>query len=136
MKKITKRPDGSLRVQTINEEPTKTQINQQAACDINNIMAQYKKNPDPAIFIKNGKGIYADFSEVSDYHSAMNQLQEANASFMSLPSQIRTKFQNDPGALLSFLNDPANKQEAIELGLIEKPKPSPEITTPPQDPPN
>jgi phage internal scaffolding protein len=62
---------------------------------------------------------YGDFSGVSDYHSAMNQINAANEVFMALPAKLRAKFDHDPNALLNFLNNEANRDEAIELGLID-----------------
>ena len=38
---------------------------------------------------------------------------------MALPAKIRARFDHDPNALLQFLNDPINRDEAIEIGLID-----------------
>lgn len=68
---------------------------------------------------------YGDFSGIFDFQSAMNIIQEAKQEFMSLPAKIRARFNNDPNELIKFIEDPDNKDEAIRLGFIEKPKEKP-----------
>lgn len=60
---------------------------------------------------------YLDCSIISDYHAALNQVISANDAFNELPSHVRARFKNDPGAFVDFFNDPANLEEAISLGL-------------------
>jgi phage internal scaffolding protein len=86
-------------------------------CDINTIVRMFGvtgKVPVTAI-----EPSYGDFSGVSDYHSAMNKIKEAEASFMALPAKLRQKFDHDPNALLNFLENEQNRDEAIQLGLID-----------------
>jgi hypothetical protein len=45
---------------------------------------------------------------------------------MQLPSDIRAKFDNDPGEFFEFCTDPKNADEMVQLGLREAP-PSPEL---------
>lgn len=125
MKKITqKREDGSLRVQTQFEKPTRTQQHMAEACDINRIMARYMKNtrdmhlqklPDPV-------GAYADLSDLGDFQENMNKVAHATYLFNLLPSKLREELKNDPGQLEPWLADPDNTQRAIKMGLM-KPKP-------------
>lgn len=61
---------------------------------------------------------YGDFTGVSDYKSALDAIMRADESFMSLPPAVRERFANDPAALVDFCSDPANRSEAMELGLI------------------
>lgn len=62
---------------------------------------------------------YGDFSGVSDYHTALNAIKAADTAFMGLPAQLRAKFDHDPNALLQFLQNEQNRDEAIMLGLID-----------------
>lgn len=63
---------------------------------------------------------YGDFSEVSDYQSALNQLIEADNAFAGLPSDLRAKFDNEPAKLWNYLHDPElNVEEARALGLLK-----------------
>ena len=64
---------------------------------------------------------YLDVSALPDYQSALNIVQEAQASFDALPSTVRERFSNNPGSLISFLADPSNRDEAIKLGLVDVP---------------
>lgn len=125
--RITKLKNGQIHVETVNEEPTLTQQQFKDECDINNIIKRYETTGE--FTHRTSKvGQYADFTQISDYQSMVNQVQYAQEAFNSLPAQVRARFKNNPGELLSFLQDPSNKDEAIKLGLIEATLPS--ITAP------
>jgi len=101
-------------------------------CDVNFIMNKWKRtgelppgNSRPAH--------YGDFSEVDGYMQAQNSILEADQAFATLPSWLRNRFQNNPGELLAFLEDPDNQVEAEKLGLTNPPAPEPE-STPEPDP--
>lgn len=123
MKQIIKEPNGRVRVITINTEPTKTQQQFTDQCDVNKIVAKYKTTGQFQ-HLTNKQGVYADFTKVTDYHGMMNTVLNAQNAFGSLPSHLRARFENDPGKLLAFLQDPNNRDEAIKLGLIDKPSKS------------
>lgn len=61
---------------------------------------------------------YGDFTEATDYHTAMNAVIAANNSFMQLPADVRARFNNDAGAFVDFCSDEKNRDEAKKLGLI------------------
>lgn len=137
----------TIRVKTVNEEPSMTRQAHIAECDINNIMAKYQKDGIITHFAKHGEN-YSDLSGL-DYTTAMQQVAKARSMFEELPSSARTKFNNDPGQFLTWIQDPANIEEARKLGLAkgvpENPPPSQvlnpttppisESTTPPQPAP-
>jgi phage internal scaffolding protein len=62
---------------------------------------------------------YGDFSEVTDYHSALNQINATMDDFMAMPAKLRVRFDHDPVKLLEFLENDQNRDEAIQLGLID-----------------
>lgn len=62
-----------------------------------------------------------DFTGAVDFHTAMNMVVQAEQEFMKLPAQLRERFKHDPGELIAFLEDEGNRDEAIKLGLVEKP---------------
>lgn len=96
-------------------------------CDVNNIMAKYRKT---GVFpeVRPGQPVYADFSTTADYHTSLNQVIEAQEAFDLLPAHIRERMGNDPGALIDFVNDPANQEEGEQLGLFKiVPKPPAKI---------
>ena len=61
---------------------------------------------------------YDDFTQVVDYHTAMNAMRAAEDSFNALPANIRERFRNDPQLLVEFCSDDANIAEARTLGLL------------------
>lgn len=119
-KVIYKRSNGSIGVLTHNIEPSKTQNQFKDSTNVNTIIGKYLKAPNPAVFVKQGKGLYGDFSKAKDFQTSLNTILEAQAAFDSLDASIRAKFQNSPQQLLSFLDDPQNLEEAIKLKLVEK----------------
>lgn len=98
--------------------------------DINNIIQRYQLGQ----LNLNQQGVepwYGDATDVPDYHTAMSVINKAKENFDALPSAWRKRFGNSPGELLAFLADPANRTEAEQLGLINKPQ----AATPPPTPP-
>jgi len=101
------------------EEPTRAQQHHRDECDINVILERFGKTgqvPVSAI-----SATYGDFSGVNDYHTALNTLIAAESEFDALPAKLRARFDNEPANLIEFLNDPKNKDQAIELGLVNPP---------------
>jgi phage internal scaffolding protein len=99
------------------KDPSLAQQHMKDECDINvlierfGVTGQMPKSPlEPS---------YGDFSGVSDYHTALNAIKAADTAFMGLPAQLRAKFDHDPNALLQFLQNEHNRDEAIMLGLID-----------------
>lgn len=68
---------------------------------------------------------FADFQGIFDFQTAMNSIRHAQESFAAMPANVRARFHNDPAEFLDFVDDPANKPEAIKLGLVEAPLPAP-----------
>lgn len=62
-----------------------------------------------------------EFHDVADFHSAMNAVRAAEEQFGLLPAEMRARFGHDPGMLIAFLENPENREEAVKLGLVEKP---------------
>lgn len=61
---------------------------------------------------------YGDFSGVSDFHSAMNVVAQANEAFDAMPAAVRKRFDHDPGKFLDFVADRKNLEEAARLGIV------------------
>lgn len=64
---------------------------------------------------------YGDFEGVADYRSALEAVNAAELSFNALPSEVRSKFANDPQAFLEFCSDVGNLEEMRKLGLAVTP---------------
>jgi phage internal scaffolding protein len=113
---VSKQPAG--------DEPSLTQEQFAAEADINNIIARYERTGilvDPLID-RRGQPMYGDFSEIDSFFEAQLKVAHAKELFDRLPVRIRERFSYDPGRLIGFLEDEANREEAISLGLIEKPE--------------
>lgn len=100
-------------------EEVKTKQEFLEECDINNIIARYRKTGVlPNTF--GDIGSYGDFSEVTCFQDAMIKIQDAEDMFMSLPAGIRSKFDNDPGKFLEFADNPENQDKLVEMGIISR----------------
>jgi len=100
------------------EDASRTQQHFKDETDINNILRQF--NVTGQLPTKPMSPRYGDFTGIGDYHGAMNQVIAAEGEFMTLPAQMRAKFNNDPQELIEFLNNPENKEEAMKMGLLNK----------------
>lgn len=58
-----------------------------------------------------------DFSDLPDFQSALNMVRDAQQEFLRIPAELRARFGNDPGAYMSFVEDPANEAESVRLGF-------------------
>jgi len=102
-------------------DPADSMVQQQFAeeCDINTIVRRFGLTGELPQNLR--MPVSGDFTQVGDFHSAMNLVRQAEEGFMELPGELRARFHHDPGELLSFLDDPANRDEAVKLGLVQKP---------------
>lgn len=88
-------------------------------CDINEIVRRFGLSGEiPGDFRAPVSG---DFSGVSDFHTAMNAVRDAQERFMMMPAELRARFNHDPGRLMAFLDDRGNYDEAVKLGLVQLP---------------
>jgi len=104
------------------EDATRTQQHFKDETDINNILRQFNVTgvlPQKALTPR-----YGDFTGIGDYHTALNRVIAAEGEFMTLPAALRARFDNDPQELINFLDNPENLNEAIKLGLVNKPEAS------------
>lgn len=116
MKVIETRANGSIRVRTVNNEPSRTQQSAKDACDINHIMRKYKATGH-LTHLNQKPGMYMDLTEIKDYQGSLDKILKAKESFMTLPAETRKRFGNDPGVMLEFLSDERNIDESVRLGL-------------------
>lgn len=84
-------------------------------CDINNIIRKHS-NGQPVSCMR-APPRYGDFSEVVDYQTAQNALIQADNAFMSLPAEIRARFDNSPHKFVEFCMDQDNLEEMRRMGL-------------------
>ena len=106
-------------------------------CDIHNILAEFKVTGQIRHLAQNAAaGVYTDLANLPDFQEALNTVVAGEAAFLTLPSKLRARFENDPAQFLAFMADPANQDEAIRLGLATDTRPPapPEPPTPPPGP--
>lgn len=101
------------------EEDGLTQQQFAVECDINTIVTRFGLTGELPSNV--AMPVSGDFTGISDFHSAMNIVAQANEAFMALPASVRQRFGHDPQQLMAFVEDDNNRDEALRLGLIERP---------------
>ena len=43
-----------------------------------------------------------DFTNIPDFHTAMNLVRQAQEEFVRIPADVRARFNNDPGRFMEF----------------------------------
>lgn len=122
------------------DDPGHTRQAHKDECDINRIMDRFQKS-GLLSHVNQFQGEYGEFIEM-DFHEAMNTILEAKDMFETVPSDIREKFNNDPGKFLEYVTNPENVDGMRELGLLPTesthpsvPKPAAETVAPAPKPP-
>lgn len=108
------------RAALVNDEPSKTIQGPTHDADINVIAKAFGLNArnmviPPEVF---DPANYMDMSEAPDLQTALNLVRDAQEQFAKLPAELRAMFNHDPVALWDFVQNPANGQKAVELGLL------------------
>lgn len=85
-------------------------------CDINTIVRRFGLTGQLPSDVR--MPVSGDFTGITDFHSAMNAVREAQESFMEMPAHVRDRFANDPGKFVDFCLDDRNRDEAVKLGLV------------------
>lgn len=127
------RPHGNRRVSVDCGGDSKVEQQHRDRCNINSIMNRARARGMMPQMERIQRAQYGDFTGALDFQTLNNRIIEAKNQFAMLPSEIRKRFENDPGKLIEFLNDPTNAEEAAKLGL-RKPVAKP-VVNPPVEPP-
>lgn len=100
------------------EDSLITQQHFKDQCDINRIVAQYEQTG--VVSARNAVPLDgSEFVSVMDFHQAMNIVREGEEAFSRLPATIRERFKNEPMRFVEFIGDPANREEAQRLNLVQ-----------------
>lgn len=101
--------------------PSLTQQSFKDECDVNLIVKRFKDVNGVDLSTQNigfPQGmVFGDFTNVSDYRSAIEQVRRADEAFNSLDPKIRARFDNDPSKFLDFCSDAKNIDEMRKIGL-------------------
>lgn len=88
-------------------------------CDINKIVQHFE---DSGMWPVPGKQAPTlGYDAFDDHPTLQDQLQlviDTKERFSALPVAVRRRFGNDPEALVSFVTDARNRDQAVALGLI------------------
>lgn len=98
-------------------QPSRTKQDFADECNINRIMDKYATT-GVVTHLAAGHPIYGDFSNVMDYRESLEVVMNAEERFMSMPSDLRKRFDNDPAKMIDFIMNPANREECVKLGFI------------------
>lgn len=98
------------------EGPSMAQQSQAKEADINFIVKQFGITGQLPTNVR--APTFADFADVVfDFQSAQNAIALANQSFMQMPADVRSRFNNDPQRFVEFCSDADNLPEMRKLGL-------------------
>lgn len=112
--------DCSVDPDTGEELVTMTKQSFKDECDINNIMRKYERTgvlDHAATQVPQ----YGEYMSPLSYQESLNAIIYAQEQFAALPADLRARFGNDPTELLAFMEDSRNLDEAVKLGLVQKP---------------
>lgn len=87
-------------------------------CDINEIIKKYDRH-GLITHVSKFEARYGDLTGI-EFKDAQDLVTNATRSFNELPANIRSFFENSPEKLLTFMENPDNREKAIELGLIDR----------------
>lgn len=91
-------------------------------CDINTIVKRFGIGYEMPENVRLPQ--YGDFSNITDFHQALNQVAQTNENFELLPAHIRAEFNNNPGEFVDFVlakdETGENRKKLKNWGLLSK----------------
>lgn len=98
--------------------PSKTQQEYKDDCDI--ALQMHKAQKTRQLRVKTNEPKFGDFTGIESFQEAQNLVIQTRDIFGKLPAEIQKMFGHSPQALIEWLDNPDNNDEAVKLGL--KPK--------------
>ncbi len=95
-----------------------TEQNHKKETNINNILKTYNKT-GLLTHVQSMEAKYGDYTG-ADFKTMLDIVSDVKSNFNELPPEIRDRFKNDPQKYLEFFENPANREEAIKLGLVHE----------------
>lgn len=113
-------------------DPKKPSLTKQSFlkdCDYNRIVGRYLETGQLGNPVNGNlkQPFYGDFSQYPDLARSLEIQRDAAELWDRLPASLRLRFGNDPVALMTFVQDEGNREEARKLGLL-KPETPPDDT--------
>ena len=121
-------------------DPSLTQQHFTEDADVNTIARRFGLDKGPLPNVPIDPRYYGDLSDVPDLRTALDLVRDAENRFNELTPRLRARFDNLPAKLWDFVNDPENWDEAVRLGLLQRPPEPPaeaphvETVAPPKTP--
>lgn len=109
-------------------DPGKTDPSGAADCDINNIVERYARAGGKIDLGRyHPEVVFGDTTLLpSDYSSALQMVIDAQNAFMTLPAEVRKRFDNDPARFVDFVDDPSNGPDLVAMGFATSRAPTPQ----------
>lgn len=101
-------------------EPSLTQQQFKDDCEIESLLKAHNLGQVMGILNNHGQQpLYADVSDIPNFHDAQNHVARASEYFEGLPSDVRSRFNNSLSEFLTTLNDPGARDALTELGVLK-----------------
>ncbi len=118
-KQLRKRTD--FKTQT-KENRSKTNQKWKKSSDINEIVRKNRpqinqRNPE---LVQGREEALKIFDTGKSFNDKMNELKVVENEFNALPAETRAYFENDVAQCIDFVTNPANREEAVQLGLLPR----------------
>jgi hypothetical protein len=108
-----------IRIQKKFEKPSRTKASEADSANLSKILDKMRKTGFDPFESRKSLTHYFDCSKVPSFEVAMNTIVDAQNMFDSLPSNIRSKFDNDVTKMGKFVEN-ASEEELQEAGLLPK----------------
>ena len=102
-------------------KPSLTQQQFKDECDLESLLASHNITGILGLAQRSpSEPLYADVSDVPDFHESQNHTARATEYFYSLPSNVRSQFGNSLSKFLSALADPSAREALVSLGVLKE----------------
>lgn len=102
-------------------EPSLTQQQFKDECEIESLLKAHNLSQVMGIVNNHDRQpLYADVTDIPDFHDAQNHVARATEYFEGLPSDVRSRFNNSLSEFLTTLNNPDAREALTEMGVFKK----------------
>ncbi len=101
-------------------EPSLTQQQFKDECEIESLLKAHNLSQVMGIVNNHDRQpLYADVTDIPDFHDAQNHVARATEYFEGLPSDVRSRFNNSLSEFLTTLNNPDAREALTEMGVFK-----------------
>lgn len=108
---------------SINNEPSMTQLHHAEDNDLNVIMKRYGITDGALPPMALDPKYFGEFDSELDLSEVFRRQREAVERFDAMPATLRNKFHNNPAELFHWIHQAENEQEGYDLGIFKRPTP-------------